>query len=375
MTTAIITGASRGLGFALAAQLADAGWNLIIDARDASALHEAADELRRIGSAACRDAPSGQGDRIVVEPIAGDITDPAHRAALIRAAASHGRLDLLINNAGTLGPSPLPSVAAFDAAALRETFEVNTIAPLALTQLALPQLRTSGGIVIDVTSDAAVEAYAGWGGYGASKAATEQLRNVLATEEAAGGSGVTVWRIDPGDLRTQMHQDAFPGEDISDRPLPSEVAPALLDLLAASPPSGRIRLADFRTPAPPRLWSVTVVDAYPQVRAFYTETLGLTEVDWWADGVVYGLGDSGRLEIARATSIEPERGFGMALEYPDATALGSVHARLVAAGASPKPIAVHPRGHSGFTVTDPAGGELYVWNPATPSTDVAEVAR
>ncbi len=149
MTTAIITGASRGLGFAIATELAAAGWHLIIDARDESALLAAADSLPKTGA---------------VEPIAGDITDPAHRAALIRAAGAHGRLDLLINNAGTLGPSPLPSIAAIDLDDLRAAFEANVVAPLALTQLALPLLRASRGTVIDVTSDAALEAYPGWGG-------------------------------------------------------------------------------------------------------------------------------------------------------------------------------------------------------------------
>ena len=234
--TAIVTGASKGLGFALAQQLADAGWNLIIDARNASELDEAAESL-----AQAEGLGRTEGLSQTVEAIAGDITDPAHRKALIGAAQAHGRLDLLINNAGTLGPSPLPAVADFDLDALRRTVEVNTIAPLALTQLALPLLRMSRGTVIDVTSDAAVEGYPGWGGYGASKAATEQLRKVLAAEE----TDVNVWRVDPGDLRTEMHQAAFPGEDISDRPLPASVAPGLMRLLAAGPPSGRYRLASM----------------------------------------------------------------------------------------------------------------------------------
>jgi NAD(P)-dependent dehydrogenase (short-subunit alcohol dehydrogenase family) len=224
MTTAknaIITGGSRGLGFALADQLAQAGWTVIIDGRNADAVRSAADALGVIG-------------------IPGDITDAAHRAEVL-AAVPGGRLDLLVNNAGILGPSPLPRVADFDPDALQAIFDVNVIAPLQLTQAALPLLRESRGIVADVTSDAAVEPYPGWGGYGAAKAATEQLRNVLAAEEPE----VTVWRIDPGDLRTEMHQLAFPGEDISDRPLPSAVAPGLISLLFERPGSGRYRLADY----------------------------------------------------------------------------------------------------------------------------------
>jgi len=224
MTTAknaIITGGSRGLGFALADQLARAGWTVIIDGRNADAVSSAAAALGVIG-------------------IPGDITDAAHRAEVL-AAVPGGGLDLLVNNAGILGPSPLPRVADFDPDALQAIFDVNVIAPLQLTQAALPLLRESRGIVADITSDAAVEPYPGWGGYGAAKAATEQLRNVLAAEEPE----VTVWRIDPGDLRTEMHQLAFPGEDISDRPLPSAVAPGLISLLFERPGSGRYRLADY----------------------------------------------------------------------------------------------------------------------------------
>lgn len=227
MPTAIITGASRGLGLALAHALAAEGWALIIDARGGDALAAAVSELRERSPGAD------------VEALAGDITAPAHRAALIDAARGH--LDLLVNNAGTLGPSPLPAGADLDPAALRDIVETNVVAPHALTQAALPLLRMSHGTVVDVTSDAAIEAYPGWSGYGAAKAATEQLRNVLAAEETY----VTVWRVDPGDLRTQMHQLAFPGEDISDRPLPETVAPGLVGLLDARPASGRYRLADF----------------------------------------------------------------------------------------------------------------------------------
>ena len=221
--TALITGASRGLGRALAAGLAREGFDLIIDARDAAALDAAAGALRASGAS--------------VTAIPGDVTDPGHRAALI--AAARGRLDLLVNNAGTLGASPLPALADYPPDELRAAFEVNVIAPVALTQLALPLLRASGGAVLNITSDAAVEAYAGWGGYGAAKAALEQASNVLAAEEVA----LRVWWADPGDMRTDMHQLAFPGDDISDRPEPESVVPAFVRLISQRLPSGRYRAA------------------------------------------------------------------------------------------------------------------------------------
>jgi len=233
MSTALITGASRGLGRALAAGLAREGFDLIIDARDAAALHAAAGALRAAGPAAQR--PGGT----VVTAVAGDVTDPAHRAALLAAASGAGRLDLLVNNAGTLGASPLPALADYPADELRAAFEANVIAPIALTQLALPLLRAGGGAVLNITSDAAVEAYAGWGGYGAAKAALEQASNVLAAEEPV----LRVWWADPGDLRTDMHQLAFPGEDISDRPEPASVVPAFVRLVSERLPSGRYRAA------------------------------------------------------------------------------------------------------------------------------------
>jgi NAD(P)-dependent dehydrogenase (short-subunit alcohol dehydrogenase family) len=223
--TVLITGASRGLGRALAAGLARAGFALIIDARDAAALDAVARELRADGG--------------TVTAIAGDVTDPAHRAALAQAAEAAGRLDVLVNNAGTLGISPLPALADYPPDELRAAFEVNVIAPVALTQLLLPLLRASGGAVLNITSDAAVEAYAGWGGYGAAKAALEQASNVLAAEE----TGLRVWWADPGDLRTDMHQRAFPGEDISDRPRPESVVPAFVRLITERLPSGRYRAA------------------------------------------------------------------------------------------------------------------------------------
>ena len=233
--TAIITGASRGLGRALAAGLAREGFDLIIDARDAAALDAAAGALRAGGGPAAQ-RPGGTG---TVTTVPGDITDPAHRAALLATARAAGRLDLLVNNAGTLGVSPLPALADYPPDELRAAFEVNVIAPIALTQLALPLLRASGGAVLNITSDAAVEAYAGWGGYGAAKAALEQASNVLAAEEPT----LRVWWADPGDLRTDMHQLAFPGEDISDRPEPSSVVPAFLRLVTQRLPSGRYRAA------------------------------------------------------------------------------------------------------------------------------------
>jgi NAD(P)-dependent dehydrogenase (short-subunit alcohol dehydrogenase family) len=216
---ALVTGASRGLGQALAAGLAREGYSLIANARNAAAL-------------------AGAGLDATLIP--GDVTDPGHRAALA-AAALEGGLDLLVNNAGTLGAHPLPALADYPAQDLRAAFEVNVIAPIALTQLLLPTLRQRGGAVLNITSDAAVEPYAGWGGYGAAKAALEQASNVLAAEELT----IRVWWVDPGDLRTDMHQQAFPGEDISDRPLPAAIVPAFIRLVTERLPSGRYRAADL----------------------------------------------------------------------------------------------------------------------------------
>jgi NAD(P)-dependent dehydrogenase (short-subunit alcohol dehydrogenase family) len=229
---AVVTGASRGLGRALARGLAADGYRLVVDARDAAAL---------------RAAMAGLPGQPHVTVLPGDITDPTHRSALLAAATALGGPDLLINNAGTLGASPLPAMADYPPAALREAFETNVIAPVALTQLMLPALRSAGGAVLCVTSDAAVEAYAGWGGYGAAKAALEQACAVLAAEETT----VRVWWVDPGDLRTDMHQQAFPGEDISGRPLPESVVPAFRRLIAERMPSGRYRASDLMPAAVP----------------------------------------------------------------------------------------------------------------------------
>jgi len=222
MPTALITGASRGLGLALARELADAGWRLVIDAREAGPL-----EMTRSELAAKTD----------VIALPGDVSDDAHRRQLIAMA---GRLDVLVNNASVLGPSPQPSLATYPLDALERVYEVNVLAPLALIQLAV-LLLPPGGRIVNVTSDAAVEPYAGWGGYGSSKAALEQLGNVLAAEHPE----LLVYIVDPGDMRTRLHQEAFPGEDISDRPEPEASVPGLLALIDGKLPSGRYRTRDL----------------------------------------------------------------------------------------------------------------------------------
>jgi len=227
MPVAIITGASRGFGRALALDLADDQWSLVIDGRRARELDGINETLKRLGAN--------------VSAIVGDVTDPNHRAVLIESAKSFGALDLLVNNASTLGPSPLPRLEDYPLDELRRVYEVNTVAPLALIQASLPLLRRSQGTVVTVSSDAAVEAYEGWGGYGSSKAAIDQLNQVLVVEEV----GVRCYAFDPGDMRTDMHQAAFPGEDISDRPLPESVVPIMRQLLASSFPSGRYRASEW----------------------------------------------------------------------------------------------------------------------------------
>lgn len=215
---AIVTGASRGLGLELARRLAAEGWGVVVDARHASELEAAV---------------AGLGPRVRAVP--GDVTDAAHRERLVAEASALGDLGLLVNNASTLGPVPRPALARYPLPALREVFETNAIAPLALAQLCLPHLEGVGGVVVNVTSDAAVEGYAGWGGYGAAKAALEQLSRVLAAEHPR----VRVYWVDPGDMNTRMQQEAFPGEDVSDRPPPSASVPGILRLVEERPPSGR----------------------------------------------------------------------------------------------------------------------------------------
>jgi NAD(P)-dependent dehydrogenase (short-subunit alcohol dehydrogenase family) len=227
MPVAIITGGSRGFGRALAVDLASDGWGVVLDGRTATSVEEAVAELEARG--------------VPVRGITGDVSDGDHREALVAAADQLGSLDLLVNNASTLGPTPLPNLERYPLDELRRVYEVNTLAPLALLQVALDRLRRSHGTVVSLSSDAAVEAYPGWGGYGSSKAALDHLHQVLAAEEP----DLTVYQFDPGDMRTGMHQAAFPGEDISDRPEAETVVPTLRRLLDSGAPSGRYRAGQW----------------------------------------------------------------------------------------------------------------------------------
>ena len=220
MPTAIVTGASRGLGLALGRALVERGWRLVVDARGAEALER---EWSRLAG---------------VTTVPGNLADVAHRRALV--AAAGGSIDVLVNNASVLGPSPQPALADYPLDELRRVFEINVVAPLALVQTALPYLAPQARI-LNVTSDAAVEPYEGWGGYGSSKAALDQLSAILGAERP----DLRVYAVDPGDMRTQMHQEAFPGEDISDRPLPEESVPGLLELIEGDMPSGRYRAREL----------------------------------------------------------------------------------------------------------------------------------
>lgn len=225
--TALITGASAGLGRALAAQLAEDGWQLIVTARGSARLNDVRNELG--------------AERVTA--IAGDVSDGAHRAALAEIIGQHQRLDLVVNNASELGPSPMPKLADFPLDELSDIYATNVIAPLGILQIALPCLRAAGGVVVNVSSDAAASPYEGWGGYGSSKAALDHLTAILAAETP----DLHVYAFDPGDMRTGMHQAAFPGEDISDRPEPATVVPAILHLINSRPPSGRYIASDLST--------------------------------------------------------------------------------------------------------------------------------
>ena len=223
--TALITGASRGLGLALARELAQRGWQLIINARGEAALREASRQLSAVSG---------------VTAITGDISDSAHRQALAVAARAAGGLDAVINNASILGPSPQPELLDYPLDVLADVYRVNVIAPLALLQAVRDELNP-GASIINVSSDAAVEPYEGWGGYGSSKAALEQLTAVFAAENPQ----YHVYWVDPGDMRTEMQQAAFPGEDISDRPLPETSVPGFMALLEGAWESGRYQAREL----------------------------------------------------------------------------------------------------------------------------------
>lgn len=222
---ALITGGSRGLGRALAAGLAGRGWHVVIDARDPAGLAGAAIVM-----------PAGR-----VTSVPGDVAEPAHRALLAETLGNLGRLDLLVNNASTLGPTPQPAMADYPVEDLADVYAVNVLAPLALSQLAIPLLERSGGAIVNVTSDAAVESYAGWGGYGSSKAALDHVTATLAAENP----GVRIYSVDPGEMATGMLASAMPGADLREWPAPETVVPALLALIDGDLPSGRYRAADL----------------------------------------------------------------------------------------------------------------------------------
>ena len=222
--TALVTGASQGLGYALASALVDRGWRVIVDARTSARL----DEATEFWGAAATAVP-------------GDIAEPGHRRSLREAVRSVGRLDLLVNNASTLGTSPMPALADIDVDTLRAIYDTNVIAPLSLTRALLPYLVESNGVVVNISSDAAVEPYEGWGGYGPSKAALDHATAILAEEQPQ----ISAYAFDPGDMRTALHQAAFPDDDISDRPEPATVVPALLRLIDERPAARRLSAADL----------------------------------------------------------------------------------------------------------------------------------
>jgi len=326
--TALITGASRGLGLALARELAQRGWQLIIDARGTTALKKVQKELAR---------------QTFVTAISGDVTDSAHRRALAVAARAAGGLDAVINNASMLGPSPQPELLDYPLDVLEQVYRVNVLAPLALLQAVRSELKPAAR-VLNISSDAGVEAYPGWGGYGSSKAALEQLSAVLAAENPA-------WRvywIDPGDMQTQMQQEAFPGEDISDRPLPEASVPGLVELLESDRPSGRYKARALAEPSHEGAVELRVaytVDNFEQAVEFYQNHLGLPLVDQWLSpegrGVLLSAGRAtlelvdppqaaliDRIEVGRRVA-GPVR---LAFEVPDVTAAA---AALQAGGARP----------------------------------------
>jgi NAD(P)-dependent dehydrogenase (short-subunit alcohol dehydrogenase family)/catechol 2,3-dioxygenase-like lactoylglutathione lyase family enzyme len=364
---ALITGASRGLGLALARELADRGWSLIVDARGAAALEAARVEL---------------AGRTRVVAIPGDISDPAHQRALAEAARELGGLDAVVNNASILGPSPQPQLLDYPLDVLEQVYRVNVIAPLALLQAVRPSLKL-GARIVDITSDAGVEAYPGWGGYGSSKAALEQLSAILAAENP----DLRVYWVDPGDMRTQMHQEAFPNEDISDRPPPEESVPVLIELLEGDLPSGRYKAHDLggqggAADGVRELRVALTVEDFDQAVRLYRDGFGLpVEQAWEApDGRVVILG-AGRatLELvdrAQAEYIDRievgERVAGpvrLAFEVPEIEAFA---AALEDSGAEALNQAVlTPWGHRNLRLRAPDGMQITLFQ--LPAADEAEV--
>ena len=341
--TILITGASRGLGLALARVLAQRGWTLLLDARGEAALEAARDELAR-------------STRVVA--LAGDVADSWHREALVAAARELGGLDAIVNNASALGTSPLPPLLNYSLDGLEGVFRTNVVAPLALLQSLRGELKP-GARILNITSDAGVEAYPGWGGYGASKAALEQLSHVLAAEQP----DWRVYWVDPGDMRTQMHQEAYPGEDISDRPLPEVSVPGLVELLTGDLPSGRYQARDLpQSAAQPadaaqaggvkELRLALTVEDFDAALALYRDGLGLPTLHDWTDSetgrstvLAAGVGTIELLDRADAAytdSIEsPAQAAGPVRLALEAASVDEASSRLQAHGAEPLGEVIH----------------------------------
>ncbi len=356
--TALITGASRGLGQALARRLPRNGWHLIVDARGAEALETVRTELAELTQ---------------ITAIPGDVTDPAHRRTLANVARDAGGLDALVNNASILGPSPQPELLDYPLDALEEVYRTNVVAPLALVQEVRDVLKP-GARIVNITSDAAVEPYEGWGGYGPSKAALEHLSAILAAENPS----LRVYWADPGDMRTQMHQEAFPDEDISDRPLPEESVPGLIELLKGDRPSGRYKLRDLsRDGEPPAIQELRValtVEGFDRSARFYRDGFGLPVVDEWSSeegrGLVVFAGKAtlelvdeaqaehiDRIEVGKRVS-GPVR---LAFNSPDVQASADA---LQETGVDTEGDAIlTPWGHLNRRLRDPDGLQLTLFQP------------
>ena len=360
--TALITGASRGLGLALARRLARDGWGLIIDARDARMLEEARSELAGLTRTTA---------------IPGDVTDEEHRRALAGAARDAGGLDALVNNASTLGPSPQPELLNYPPDALEEVYRTNVIAPLALAQEVQGMLKP-GACVVNVTSDAAIEPYEEWGGYGPSKAALEHLTAILAAENPH----LRVYWADPGDMRTRMHQEAFPDEDISDRPLPGESVPGLIGLLTRDYPSGRYELRSLSEDAVPidvrELRVALTVEGFDRSAQFYRDSLGLPVIDEWSSeegkGLILSAGRA-TLELVNEDQAEQidlieagERISGpvrLAFDTPDVRTSADTFREM---GFDTKgDLVLTPWGHLNQRLHDPDGLQLTLFQPVEES--------